>query len=130
MENRGDPKLSMYVAVHECVGAANWKLQSLLRTRKSYSDAEMIQVFKSHLLSFIEYRTAAIAHACPSMLEPLDDVLTRLLVRLSISHEEALFHFNLAPLCTRRDIAQLGLIHRALLRKGLPHLHVFYLGVI
>ena len=57
------------------------------------------------------------------MLEPLDDILTRLLVRLNINHEEALFHLNLAPLCTRRDIAQLGLIHRAVLRKGPPHLH-------
>ena len=76
-----DPKLSMYVAVHECVGAANWKLQSLLRTRNFYNDGEMVQIFKSHLLSFIEYRTTVIAH-----------------VRFNISHEEALFQFNLTHL--------------------------------
>ena len=89
----------------------------------------MIQNFKSHLLSFIEYRTAAISHGCPSLLEPLDDILTRLLVRLNIIHEEAISHFNLAPFCTRRDIAQLGLIHRAVLRKGLSHLHTFFTRV-
>ena len=38
-------------------------------------------------------------------------------------------HFNLAPLNTRRDIAQLGLIHRAVLRKGPPHLHPLFIRV-
>ena len=31
---------------------------------------------------------------------------------------EALFHWNLAPLATRRDIAMLGVVHRAALKKG------------
>ena len=44
-----------------------------------------------------------------------------------MTHEEALFHFNLAPLETRRDIAQLGVIHRAALRKGPNHLHNFFM---
>ena len=30
----------------------------------------------------------------------------------------ALVHFHLAPLCTRRDIAMLGMIHRTVLGKG------------
>ena len=29
-----------------------------------------------------------------------------------------ILEFNLAPLCTRRDIAMLGVIHRAILRLG------------
>ena len=81
----------------------------------------MLRLFKAHILSFIEYRTVAIAHASPILLEAVDDILTRLLVRLGISHEEALMNFNMAPLNIRRDIAQLGLIHRSVLKKGPRH---------
>ena len=38
-----DPQLSMYVAIHECVGAADWKLQALLRTKRFFTDAEIIK---------------------------------------------------------------------------------------
>ena len=68
----------------------------------------------------------AIAHASPSALQPINDILTRLLVRLGISLEESLFNFNLAPLETRCDIAQLGVIHRAALRKEPKHLQTFF----
>ena len=68
----------------------------------------------------------AIAHASPFLLEALDDILTSLLVTLGISHAEALMHFNLAPLDTRRDIAQLGLIHRSVLNKGPPHFKLLF----
>ena len=37
------------------------------------------------------------------------------------SEEEALDNFNLAPLSTRRDIAMLGVLHRAAAGKGPPH---------
>ena len=33
-------------------------------------------------------------------------------------YEEALEHFSLAPLAARREIAMLGVIHRAVLKKG------------
>ena len=69
----------------------------------------------------------AISHAAPSDLLPLDEVLTRLLVRLGISHEAALMNFNLAPLSARRDMALLGIIHRAALRQGPPHFHHFFI---
>ena len=38
-----------------------------------------------------------------------------------ISEADALMAFNLAPLATRRDIAMLGVIHRAALGKGPRH---------
>ena len=123
-----DPKLRMTSAVYECVVACNWKLQSILRTKRFYSDADVLVTFKSHILSFIEYRTMAIAHAAPSDLVPLDDILTRLLVRLGISQEAALMHFKLAPLNTRRDISLLGIIHKAALRQGPPQFHHFFIG--
>lgn len=121
-----DTKLTMAPAIFECVSICNSKLQSLLRAKKYYTDADVLQLFKAHILSFIEYRTMAVAHAAPNLLDALNDILTRLLVRLGISHEVALMHFNLAPLDIRRDIAQLGLIHRTVLNKGPPHFKRFF----
>ena len=46
----------------------------------------------------------------------------RFLRECGFSDEEALLHFNLVPLETRRDIAKLGLIHRSVLGGGPRHL--------
>ena len=43
-----------------------------------------------------------------------------------IDELEALFAFNLAPVQTRRDIAMLGVIHRAVLGQGPVHLQTFF----
>lgn len=101
----------------------------LLRTTRFHTNRGIIQIFKSHFLSFIEYKTVAISHCAPSSLEPANDILTRVLMRLGITHEKALYYFNLAPLGIRRDIAQLRLIHRVVLRQGPPHLHRFFVRV-
>ena len=82
--------------------------------------------YKSHLLSFIEYRTPAVYHSAPSTLRPLDAVQARLLRQLNIDDIDALVHFHLAPLCTRRDIAMLGLVHRTVLGKGPCHFQAFF----
>jgi hypothetical protein len=77
-------------------------------------------MYKSHFLSFLEYRTPAIYHAKREALGRLDNVQSRFLREAGIDDITALMKFNLAPLATRRDIAMLGLIHRTVLRKG-PH---------
>ena len=46
--------------------------------------------------------------------------------QIGISDIEALVHFSLAPLSTRRDIAMLGLVHRAVLRQGPSHFFQFF----
>ena len=48
-----DPKLSMHDAVHDCVVACNWKLQSILRSKKFFNDVDILITFKAHVLSFI-----------------------------------------------------------------------------
>ena len=58
-----DPELSMAESVSELVSAAGWKLRTLLRTRRFYTDADLVVLYKAHLLSFLEYRTPAIYHA-------------------------------------------------------------------
>ena len=108
----------MHEAVDQCVASASWRVYSLLRTRRFHTDAELINLFKAHVLSFIEYRNCAISHASTSVLAPLDDVLTRFLNSLHINALQALVYFNLAPLHTRRDIGMLGVIHRSVLGLG------------
>ena len=95
-------------------------LRILLRTHRFYSSRDMINLYKAPILSYIEYRTPALFHASHSTLVPLDMVQNRFLSNIGISIEDAAFHFKLLPLRQRRQIAALGIIQRAVLRKG-PH---------
>ena len=98
----------------------------LLRARHFYPVKKLLLLYKSLVLGFVEYRTPALYHACPSVLEPLDRLQDGLLRDLGLTQEEALEHFGLAPLCTRRDIAMLGLVHRAALGLGPPQFRKFF----
>ena len=116
-----DTQLLMDVEISGLVAEASWKLATMLRTRRFFNDMEIIRHFKAHVLSFIEYRTAAIYHAATSVLAPLEAIHARLLRAANMTPVEALLHCRLAPLHTRRDMAMLGLIHRSLLGRGPPH---------
>ena len=85
-----------------------------------------MQLYKAHLLSFLEYRTPALYHASPSVLAPLDQLQRHLLHELGLTEEDALVRFALAPLQVRRDVAMLGVVHRAALGKGPPQLWPFF----
>ena len=52
-----DGTLTMSDAVAEVVAEAGWKLHNLLRTKRYYTDADLIMLYKAHLLSYLEYRT-------------------------------------------------------------------------
>lgn len=121
-----DNKLRMHVAVHKCATKGAFKTKALLRTRRFFSVIDLVMMFKSHIVSYLEYRTPGIYHACSSILKEIDDVQRRFLEQLGLSEEDAFMHFNLAPLSVRRDIAMLGVIHRAALRKGPPALWPFF----
>ena len=113
-----DTELSMGQAVSELVSSAGWKLRTLLRTKRFYSDADLVVLYKAHLLSYLEYRTPAIYHATRAVLHRLDAVQRNFLRDVGVDEIDALVHFHLAPLSTRRDIAILGMIHRTVLGKG------------
>ena len=74
----------------------------------------------------MEYRTAAVYHATDTVLEPLDKVQAGFVTRLGLTEVAALVEFRLAPLNCRRDMAMLGVLHRAALNKGLEHLRKFF----
>ena len=121
-----DCKLLMADAVVETATSASWKLRTLFRSRRFFTSADVISHYKSQILSFIEYRTPGIYHACSSVLLRLDCVQERLLREIGVSEADALFAFNLAPLSTRRDIAMLGVIHRTVLGLGPDQFHKFF----
>ena len=89
-----DHALSMKDAIHELVADASWKIASILRTTRFFTDGELVNLYKSKLLSFLEYRTAAIYHACDTTLAPLNRFQERFLSELGISPADALFHFH------------------------------------
>ena len=122
---RFDCRLQMAAAVSELVVEARWKLRSLLRATRFFSTAEQVLHYKSRVLSYLEYRTPAVYHACKTVLHRLDAVQRSFIREIGISAEDALLHFNLAPLEARRDIAMLGVIHRAVLKQGPAQLHKF-----
>ena len=60
-----DCPLLMDTAVHTTVAqcSAAGEMRLLLRTQRYHTDAELIMLFKSHIVSYLEFRTAALAHA-------------------------------------------------------------------
>ena len=121
-----DAKLVMHTAVHKCAVKASVKLKTLLRVRRFYNTTDLVMLHKSHILSFVEYRTPGVYHASTSVLAELDRVQEQFVRQLDLSEEDAFMHFNLAPLCVRRDVAILGFIHRAAIRQGPQHLWRFF----
>ena len=113
-----DTRLAMTKAIHDCVIEVGWKKKALLRTQRFHCDMELINLWKSHILSYIEYRTAAWYHACETSLAPLDRCLTSFLHSIGVDTISALMKFNLAPLTARRDMAMLAIIHRTVLQQG------------
>ena len=86
----------------------------------------MIDLYKAHLLPYLEYRTAAIYHATREVLAKLDRIQTRFLEDIGVVELAASMEFNLAPLAARRDMAMLGVIHRTVIRRGPSHFQEFF----
>ena len=116
----------MTSAIDELVRGITWRLRALRRGRRYYSTYDLLRQYKARVLSYAEHRTAALYHATDSALHRLDSLQTRFLRELGVSETDALLTHNLAPLAARRDIAMLGVIHRATLQKGPPQLHRFF----
>ena len=123
---RFDCKLLMTDTVCGLAKDCRWKLKAILRTRRFNTGIQLVTVYKAQLLSFIEYRTAAIYHACSSSLELLDHVQDKLVEAAGMTAVEVLNVCNLAPLSARRDMALLGLIHRTVLGRGPRHFAEFF----
>ena len=93
-----DCKLRMDLAVRDVVSQAFWKLGPGAPTASR------------NLCKFTNRRSFRLLSTAPLQC---DAVQRRFRRECGLSDEEALPHFNLAPLETRRDIAMLGLTHRS-----------------
>ena len=86
----------------------------------------MVQQYKTDVLPFLEHSTSAVYHATTTLLETLERVQRTFLRRVGLTAEKALTRYNLAPLCTRRDVAMLGVVHRAVLGEGPPQFRKWF----
>ena len=98
----------------------------LLRSRRSFTTEDLVIQYKQQVLSYIEYRTPAIYHATKTVLSRLEKQQDRFLLELGITREAALMDFKLAPLSMRRDIAMLGILHRAAIEDGPEHFREYF----
>ena len=121
-----DCRLTMADAVSVLVSDLRWKVRSILRAQRCQSVRGMINLYKSKVLSYAECRTAGVYHACASTLEGIDRVQSSFLRDIGVGELSAFMEFNLVPLSLRRDIAMLGLIHRAVLGQGPSHVREFF----
>ena len=121
-----DGALTMEKTVRKTATEAHWKLRTLERSSRFQCDRQLVLLYKARVLSYLEYRTAAVYHATDTVLQTLDAVQDTFLRKLGISDLEALMVFNLAPLTARRDITMLGVIHRAVLGEGPEQLKSFF----
>ena len=115
-----DCKLTMAAACRATAQEGRWRLKTVLRSRRYFTTTQLVTLYKSHVLSYLESSTGAFYHAAPTHLGLIDHVQEVLLRELGLTAEEALFNHRLAPLSTRRDCAMLGVIHRAVLGFGPP----------
>ena len=114
-----DTGLKMHTAVRKLKETCAPKLKALLRARGFFTTAELVLQFKSHILGVVECRTSGLYHAATSVLQPVDSLYDSFVREVGLTAEEAFLHYNLAPLCLRRDVAMLGLLHKCVL--GLAH---------
>ena len=117
-----DAKLVMREAVGKVVRTTRPKLRSMLRSRRFYPTADLVLQFKAHILSRVESVTSAVYHASSTVLAPLDRLLDSFLGEIGVSRSDGFLLFNLAPLCLRRDIAMLGLLHKCSIGDAAPSL--------
>ena len=121
-----DTTLSMKRVVSELCNKVNWKLSTLFRASKLFDIPGLVIQFKARILGYIEYRTPAIYHADATVLKQVDSLFEKFIRGIGLTKEDALKDYSLAPLSSRRDIAMLGVIHRAVLGKGPEQIRNFF----
>jgi hypothetical protein len=121
-----DCKLTMAQSVNALHREASWRLRTLLRVQRFHTVSELVHLFKSQIWSHIEYRTSAIFHACSTHLARIDSVQRSFLRAVGMTPEYALLEHHMAPPCSRRDMAMLGVIHRTVIGQGPLHFNSFF----
>ena len=109
----------MHEAVAAIVERARPKVRMLLRGQRFYSIANMMMFFKTHVWGIVESQTPAIYHAATTTLSPIDRIQESFVRSVGVDTLQAFIEYHMAPLCSRRDIAMLGLLYK--MSHGLCH---------
>ena len=110
-----DTKLVMRMAVDAILSKIRPRIKALLRTRAHYSNASLIEQFKTHIWGLMEGHSGGIFHASSSILEQIDNCQKHFLQELGETETTAFLNFNFAPPALRRNIAILGMIQKKVL---------------
>ena len=81
-----------------------------------------MRLYKALALPVLEAHTAALHHASQIVLDQLGSVQRFFSGGAGLTAEEALTHYHLAPLSTRRDLAMLDLLHECATGEAVPQL--------
>jgi len=87
-----------------------------------YSLNTMLNQFKTHVWSHLEYSNGALLLAKPAERRRLDKVQRGFLYEIGLNDEEAFINYNFGPPSLRRAIGILGFIHKRVLCKCHPAL--------
>ena len=98
------------------------KVRALTRLQTVYSVQELLNQFKSHIWSYVEYHSGALLLACDTDKERLEKMQRSFLHQVHVSEEDAFVHYAFAPLCLRRAIGTLGFLHKRVLGHCHPEL--------
>jgi len=101
------------------------KRQSILRTEPHYCVKDLINQFKTHMWSLMEYHSGAIFHASDTLLERLDSAQRGFLQEIGMSPEIVFVEHNFAPRRLRRNIDMLGFLHKRVLELSHPNIQKF-----
>jgi len=107
-----DTSLSMQPTFDAIKKNMQWRLRALYKLRKFFTEAKMINLFKTKIWSSVEWCTPCIYHGTKSQLDIIDRAQRRFLRFMGLSEVEAFEKYKLAPLSLRRSIAMLGFIFR------------------
>ena len=69
-----DEQLSMQKEIDELANRCHWKLRTLFRSQRFFTEEQLVQQYKTHVLPFLEHSTAAVYHATTTLLETLERV--------------------------------------------------------
>ena len=80
-----DESLSMQKEVDDLANRCHWKLKALLRSRRFFTQKQLVQQCKTHVLPFLEHSTSAVYHATATLLETLERVQRTFLRRVGLT---------------------------------------------
>ena len=69
-----DEQLSMQKEIDELANRCHWKLRTLFRSQRFFTEEQLVQQYKTHVLPFLKHLTAAVYHATTTLLETLERV--------------------------------------------------------